>query len=198
MIELFQAALEIQQFLLQRDWRSCIIGGLAVGRWGEPRATRDVDISLLTGFGNERGYIEQILGQFSARIPDADQFALENRVLLIGASNGTPIDICLAGIPFEEQMIERASPFLFAPDVSLVTCSAEDLVILKAFAGREIDWSAIKGILVAQGDRLDWDYIDRQLPPLCELRDDPETVARLGLLRKRLGGDRTAGAQSSD
>ena len=46
------AAIEIQQFCQAREWQFCIIGGLAVLRWGEPRATQDVDITLLTGFGN--------------------------------------------------------------------------------------------------------------------------------------------------
>ena len=58
-----------------------------------------------------------------------------------------------------------------------LTCSAEDLVVLKAFAGREEDWIAIRGVLICQGDELDWDYIHAQLPPLCNLKDDSETPA---------------------
>jgi len=186
MIDLFEAALEIQQFLLGRRWRHCIIGGLAVARWGEPRATQDVDVSLLTGFGDERDYVEPILGEFSARVPDAHRFALENRVLLISASNGTPIDVALAGIPFEHAMMDRASFFAFAPDVSLITCSAEDLIVLKAFAGRDVDWIAIAGILASQRDRLDWNYVDEQLQPLCELKEDRQTPRHLEQLRRRL------------
>ena len=30
-------------------------------RWAEPRVTRDVDLSLITGFGGEIGFIETIL-----------------------------------------------------------------------------------------------------------------------------------------
>ena len=48
---IFAAAREIQDFCRGRGWRSCVIGGLAVQRWGEPRLTRDVDVTLLTGFG---------------------------------------------------------------------------------------------------------------------------------------------------
>ena len=50
---IFAAAREIQDFCRGRGWRSCVIGGLAVQRWGEPRLTRDVDVTLLTGFGSE-------------------------------------------------------------------------------------------------------------------------------------------------
>ena len=183
---LFDAALEIQQFLQERNWRFYIIGGLAVARWGSPQATQDVDISLLTGFGNERSYVEPILGRFCSRIPEADHFALENRVLLVSASNGSPLDVCLAGIPFEEQMIGRASCFTFAPAVSLITCSAEDLVIMKAFAGRQRDWTDVREILIAEGNKLDWNYVRENLPPLCELKETPETLARLEDLRSQL------------
>lgn len=50
---LFDAATEIQDFCRDRQWRFCLIGGMAVQRWGEPRQTRDVDLTLLTGFGGE-------------------------------------------------------------------------------------------------------------------------------------------------
>jgi hypothetical protein len=61
---LFEAALEVEQFCRERGWRACIIGGLAVIRWGEPRGTSDVDLALFTGFGDEPAYIEPILARF--------------------------------------------------------------------------------------------------------------------------------------
>ncbi len=180
---LYEAALEIQRFCQQRQWDFCIIGGLAAIRWGDPRATRDVDVSLLTGFGSEADYVDQILARFSGRISDCRQFALENRVLLVAASNGVPIDVALAAVSFEERLIARATPFAFHPEVTLATCSAEDLVVMKAFAGRDQDWAAIEGIVVRQGNALDWHYIDEQLEPLCQLRDDRETPRRLHRFR---------------
>ncbi len=58
---LYEAALEVQSFMQCRGWRFCIIGGLALQRWGEPRVTRDVDVTLLTGFGDEERYINEQL-----------------------------------------------------------------------------------------------------------------------------------------
>lgn len=46
MIDLFEAASQLQEFCDGQGWRSCFIGGLAVQRWGEPRATLDVDITV--------------------------------------------------------------------------------------------------------------------------------------------------------
>ena len=89
----FEAALEIQLFMKERSWRFAIVGGLAVQRWGEPRATRDVDVALLTGFGPEEEYIEEILTRFRSRITDPADFALNTRVLLLTATNGIGIDV---------------------------------------------------------------------------------------------------------
>jgi hypothetical protein len=187
MNELYEAALEVQSFMQERGWRFCIIGGLAVVRWGRPRATQDVDITLLTGFGGEELYVEALLSRFEPRVADAAAFALQNGVLLASASNGVPVDVALGGLPFEEGVVRRATPFEFAPDVSLITCSAEDLVVLKAFAGRGQDWVDVEGVVIRQTGALDWDYIIEQLEPLCELKGEPEILHRLEQLRKAAG-----------
>jgi len=46
---------------------------------------------------------------------------------------------------------ERASAFEFEPGVLVRTCSAEDLVVLKVFAGRPQDWIDVEGTIVRQG-----------------------------------------------
>jgi hypothetical protein len=61
MMPLFEAALELQNFFIARRWKFCLTGGIAVLRWGEPRFTRDVDVTLLTGFGREDVFIAPIL-----------------------------------------------------------------------------------------------------------------------------------------
>ena len=176
---LYQAALEVQDFFESRGWRFCIIGGLAVVRWGQPRATLDVDVSLLTELGSEAEYIEAILEQFAGRLPDSAEFAMQSRVVL---------DIALAGFPYEEQVISRATPFEYAAGVPLITASAEDLVVLKSFAGRAQDWSDVEGILVRQHDELDWTYVSRELDGLCQLDGNTESAERLARLRSQLRG----------
>lgn len=182
MNEVIRAAAELQAVCDEQHWRSCLIGGLALLRWGEPRETVDVDLTLLTGFGDERRYIEILLSRFEPRIDDAGQFAQTNRVLLLRAASGVGLDIALGGLPFEESAVARASKFAFPGDVSLVTCSAEDLVVMKAFAGRPKDWLDVEGILIRQTGRLDWNYIESQLRPLAELKGEPEIMEEL---RKR-------------
>jgi len=55
MINLFEAARQLQVFCDGQGWRSCFIGGLAVQRWGEPRVTLDADLTVLAGLGGEAG-----------------------------------------------------------------------------------------------------------------------------------------------
>lgn len=176
---LFKAGLEFQETLEKRNWPFCFIGGIAVLRWGEIRMTQDIDLCLLCGFGNEEKYIKTLLKKFTSRITDADNFAFTNRVLLLYASNGVSIDISLSGLPFENQMIKRATPFSFHADCTLITCSAEDLVILKSFANRTKDWMDVEGIILRQGKSLDTNYIIEQLAPLCEIKETPDIVNKL-------------------
>ena len=162
------------------------MGGMAVQRWGEPRLTQDVDVTLLTGFGGEDAYIDFLLALYPGRRTDSRLFALKNRVLLLRSSTGIGVDIALAALPFEETCIERSTYFEFLPEFNLLTCSAEDLIVMKAFADREIDWHDIKGIIIRQHSKLDWNYIHAQLSPLCDLKDSPFIMKRLKDLRKNL------------
>lgn len=61
-----------------------------------------------------------------------------------------------------------AWPSEFLPGIKLKTCSAEDLVVHKAFASRTKDWLDIEGIILRQS-ALDWSYIADKLKPLLVL-----------------------------
>ena len=82
-------------------------------------------------------------------------------------------------MPFEEHSVDRASAFEVSPGQALTTCSAEDLVVHKAFAARDKDWLDIEGIAQRQGASLDQDLIWSELTPLLELRDDATIEPRL-------------------
>jgi hypothetical protein len=182
---LFAAAAAIQTFCTDRGWRSAIIGGLAVQRWGEPRQTRDVDLTLVTGLGGEERFVDALLAEYRPRIDKARAFAIERRVVLVETAAGIPLDIALGGLPFEQRVVERATAFVPQAGASLVTCGAEDLVVLKAFADRPQDWLDIEGVIVRQGRALDRGLVLAELMPLLELREDFDPARRVEeLLRK--------------
>jgi hypothetical protein len=184
--EVIRAAAELQAVCLAEGWRFCFIGGLAVQRWGEPRETVDVDLTLLTGFHDEARFVSILTGRFETRIEDAAAFALVHRVLLLRARSGVGLDIALGGLPFEELAVDRSSVFTFPPDVPLRTCSAEDLLVLKAFADRPKDWVDVEGIIIRQSGRIDWSHVRAQLAPLVELKEAPQILRRLDERRREL------------
>jgi hypothetical protein len=182
---ILETALEVQRFCRTRGWRFSFIGAIAVQRWGEPRLTQDVDLTVISGFGPEAEFVDALLGVYRSRIPDGREFALQRRVVLLEAASGVPIDVSLGGIPFEERVVERSSPWDVGGAEPLSTCSAEDLVVLKVFAGREKDWLDVEGVVVRQGDRLGTSLVLRELGPLLELKEDAGSLARLQAILAR-------------
>ena len=186
MIELFEVAKELQFLCERQQWEFCFIGGVALQRWGEPRVTQDVDVTLLTGFGHEEAFIQVLLAHFKARTHHAKAFALRNRVLLLKSETGIGIDIALGALDFEKLVVQRASVYEFLPGINLRTCSAEDLIIYKAFADRPRDWGDIEGVILRQQGHLDWDYVYEQLTPLVTLKEQPEILEKLGNLKAKI------------
>jgi hypothetical protein len=182
--EVLRAAETLQAFCRERGWRFCFIGGIALLRWGEPRETIDADLTLLTGFGGEEPFVRELLQRFESRVAEGLQFALANRVVLLRAASGVGLDVALGGLAFEESAVNRATPFTFLPGISLVTCSAEDLIVMKAFAARPKDWLDVEGVIVRQSGHLDWAYVERHLQPLAELKEAPAILQDLERRRR--------------
>jgi hypothetical protein len=189
MNEVLTAAVELQEFLRSKQWSFAVIGGIALIRWGQPRTTVDVDVTLLTGFGEEESFIDELLAKFQSRVEDPKEFAIQNRILLLQSANRIGLDVALGGLPFEERVVSRATEFDVGGGALLVTASAEDLIVLKAFAGRPQDWTDVAGVVIRQGESLDWTLIVDELTPLCELKESPETVDRLLTLRDQMAAE---------
>jgi hypothetical protein len=187
-VDLIAEAAELQRYLEQHEFRFCFIGGIAVQHWGEPRLTRDIDVSVWTGFGEEASAVNLLLAASSPRLPDAREFALVNRVLLLKSPAGVGIDISLAALPFEDEMIRRSVQVAMTPDHTLRLSSPEDLIVMKVFAGRETDMRDARSVVIRQTrSGLDWTHIDRNIQELAELRDDAEVLQRLAQLKAMLG-----------
>ena len=61
------------------------------------------------------------------------------------------------------------------PGVRLKLCTAEDLIVFKAFAN--------PGIIAGQTKaKIDWNYIYSQLTPLVALKEEPEILPKLKAL----------------
>lgn len=147
-LEPFRATIEsLQRLLVKFNDRGVIIGGIAVGLLGKPRFTADVDAVFLISTQNIHQFLELALAeQIIPRIPNAEEFARKNRVLLLKHSpTETDIDISLGILPFEEEMVERASTRSFAGLIARLP-TPEDLIIMKAIAHRPKDLEDIRTI----------------------------------------------------
>lgn len=178
MQDLIKGAREVQDALETTGLPFCFIGGLAVLHWGEPRLTRDLDLTVLADWGQEEKVVDTLLAVLQPRMEEARAFALENRVLLLKSSGGIPIDLALGALPFEESATTRARDVNFVK-IPLRICTAEDLVVMKAFANRPRDWSDIQGIVIRQTGKLDTTYILKQLTPLTEAKQGEPILSRL-------------------
>ncbi len=186
--ELLESAVDLEKAWRLKRLAFCFIGGIAVQRWGEPRSTRDLDLTLMTGFGQEGPYIDAVLEQFAPRLSDAKEFAILNRVLLVKDQRGTPIDVALGAMPFEQRCVDRASAYHVGDNETITTCSASDLIVHKAFAGRDKDWLDIRGILVRSRESVDWRIVEEEVAPLAALMDDDQLIPRLRSIKSDLEG----------
>lgn len=172
-------ASEVGSKLQQLNLSYCWIGGVAYQRWGEPRQTVDIDGTVFAGYGQERELAEKLSQLYTPRIDDFLTFAVVNRIVLLESDAGLGIDLSLGGLPFEERMMERASDWEVAEHGTIRTCSAEDLVVLKAFASRPQDWIDIEKVIIRQGSRLNRPQILQELQPLVDLKEEPEIITHL-------------------
>lgn len=184
---LLAAAAEIQRFCTSAGWKFCFIGGVAVQHWGEPRLTRDADLTVFTGVGDEPRYVDALLSSFAARMEGMRDFALRHRVVLLRASNGIPLDVSLGALDFESAAVERSEIVEIADGVRLRLCSADALIVFKVFAGRPQDWLDVEGIVAKSGGRVDWPSVRTELRTLLALKEDSESLPRLEVLLTRRG-----------
>lgn len=174
----FEAAWALHQFFTSRGIPYAIIGGIAVQRWGRPRFTLDVDLTVLLPPGEEEPVLEELLATFEGRRPDALAFARRHRVLLLRVPGVADVDLSL-GLPgYEDEVMARVVEYDLGDGCLVRLCSAEDLIIHKAVAGRPQDLLDIEGVVLRQGHHLDLTYIRYWLRIFADLLETDEVIQR--------------------
>jgi hypothetical protein len=173
---LVEAASELIAFLDANGRSACLIGGIVVSRWGEPRATKDVDATMLVELKQESTALDLLLSRFAARDPDPVRVAELGRLALLRATNGVDLDISFAAFPFELEVLQRASDWQVTPDIALRTCSAEDLVLYKLVAARLIDLHDVQSVVSRMGASLDASRVRLWGGRFAEILEKPELL----------------------
>jgi hypothetical protein len=178
MILPYEAAREVHDFLTAQKIPYTIIGGIAIQRWGEPRLTKDVDVTLLVPIEETESVTTLLAQKFTPRIHDVHQFVKQTRVLPVTASNGCEVDFSFAIPGYEELLLRRSVVFEPGQGIRVQICSPEDLIIHKAVAGRPQDMSDIEGVINRQGDKLDVEYIRGWLSKFSLILETDEVLNR--------------------
>ena len=138
-----------------------VIGGQAVLLYGEPRLTKDIDITLGVGV-SKLNEINSIVEKLNLKILVDEKFVKNTMVLLaIDEKTGIRVDFIFSFSLYEKQAIKKAPDIKFGSTV-VKFASLEDLVIHKIIAGRAIDIEDIRSIILKNPD-YDTKYIKRWL-----------------------------------
>lgn len=128
-----------------------VIGGQAVLLYGDPRLTKDIDITLgidVDGLPK----VERIVKALSlkALVGDAAQFVKQNLILpVLHEPSGIRIDFIFSFSPYEQQAIMRSRSIKIGGS-SVKFSSPEDTIIQKLVAGRPRDLDDVKSIMRRQ------------------------------------------------
>jgi hypothetical protein len=146
---------------LLRSWRLsfALIGGLATSLRGQPRVTADVDIVTAAGI-DDALRLARGLGttKFRPLFADVEEVILTSFLLpLRHRSTNVKVDIAVGLTGFEQSVVARAEVRRIG-DCDVPIATAEDLLIMKALAGRPQDDQDLEGLVISQGKNLDWDY----------------------------------------
>ncbi|MCC7536270.1 MAG: hypothetical protein IT379_08655 [Deltaproteobacteria bacterium] len=163
------------------------IGGIAVIARGVHRLTTDIDAAV-RGDAVEIGALLQALAtqEIVGRIPDVEAFGRTNLVLLLEhVPTRVPLDVSLAWTGFERDAISARSDARFGR-VVVPMATAEDLVILKAVAGRPKDIEDVVGLLVLHRG-IDLVRVRTCVAELAFLAEVPEIVEELERAIRRAG-----------
>ncbi len=140
-----------------------VIGGQAVLLYGEPRLTRDIDITMGIGAdGLDR--VKKIMPIIGLRglVEKEKEFVERNMVFpTIDNKSGIRVDFIFSFSPYERQAIERAKDIKLGRS-RVRFASLEDVVIHKVIAGRARDLEDVKSILL-KNPKYDSVYIEKWL-----------------------------------
>ena len=143
-----------------------VIGGQAVLLYGEPRLTKDIDITLGIGV-SKLNEINNIVEKLNLKILVDEKFVKNTMVLLaIDEKTGIRVDFIFSFSLYEKQAIKKATDIKFGNTI-VKFASLEDLVIHKIIAGRAIDIEDVRSIILKNPD-YDAKYIKRWLQEFDE------------------------------
>ena len=185
MSELDQALTALSSWLAGNGIAHMVIGGFAVTVWGEPRFTRDLDVTVSVPAERLSESVHLIASQFPSLASDPVKFVTETRVLPIMVES-VPVDLIFAALPYEEEAIARARPIKLKSG-TVPVCAPEDLILHKIVSHRARDREDIEGVFRYRHAELDYEYLDPRVEELADALSDRSMLDWYRGLRERWG-----------
>lgn len=145
--------------LESRGLPGALIGGLAVSLRGQPRMTVDVDLVVRADVDDALRLVQSL-----AETPFEPLFAGVEEVVttafilpLRHRSTGIRVDLAIGMSGFERDSIGRATRIAVGPG-SVPVVAVEDLLVMKALAGRPQDEADIRGLVDLHRNSIDWKH----------------------------------------
>ncbi len=185
---LYTSIQNLQKRLVDAGIPSIVIGGVAVGVWGEPRLTLDADLKILLERKDADRLLTVLKPEYVPLLPDPKEAIRRQAMLFVQDADNVRLDLLLADTPYDVAAVERGRAIEVLSGVTLTVCSPEDLLIYKLISTRPRDHEDASGVIRRQGDTLDTGYILGWLRQF-ELAFDDSTL--IATFRRMQRGART-------
>lgn len=152
--------------------------------YGEPRLTRDIDITLGVDI-DKLPEITSLADSLNLKIlpENVEKFVRETMVLPVtDEETGIRIDFIFSFSPYEKQAIEKAKTVRML-DQNISFAAPEDVIIHKVLAGRPRDLEDVSGILQRMRN-IDIVYIRKWLSDFSAALNDNEIIKRFESISK--------------
>ncbi|MDR0316252.1 MAG: nucleotidyltransferase [Treponema sp.] len=128
---------EFIQCLNSNDVKYLLVGGWAVGIYGNPRATKDIDF-LISIDNTNLEKLQKALLDFGSPPVDLQSFKEKGYVIRIGSS---PVQIDIIneadGINIDDCYVRKE--IITVEDINICVISRDDLIVNKRTSGRSMD-----------------------------------------------------------
>lgn len=145
--------------LESRGIACAVIGGLAVSLRGQPRMTIDVDLVIKAEVEDALRLVRDLEAtQFEPLFSGVEEVVSTAFILpLRHRMTGVRLDLAVGVSGFERDAIARATTVAVG-QTTVPVVTVEDLLVMKALAGRPQDDLDIRGLIGLHREEIDWNH----------------------------------------